>query len=226
VLVRENDLGTSLLFYGLFVVLLYIATERASWVIVGVLSFVGGAYVAYQLFGSVQTRVSLWLHPFASVNDATGYQLRQSLFGLGTGGIFGTGLGSGHPELVPQASDDFITTSFGEELGLFGLIGLLVLYAILVARGFAAGLAVRDAFGKLLAGGLSFLLALQLFVVVAGATRLLPETGLTTPFLSYGGSSLLGSWAILALLVRVSDAARRPATTPPAKAAQTALAST
>jgi cell division protein FtsW (lipid II flippase) len=220
VLVREDDLGTSLLFYGLFVVLLYIATERASWVIVGVLSFAGGAYVAYQIFGSVQTRVSVWLHPFSAVNDATGYQLRQSLFGLGTGGIFGAGLGSGHPELVPQAADDFITTSFGEEIGLFGLIGLLTLYAILVARGFAAGLAVRDAFGKLLAAGLSFLIALQLFVVVAGDTRLLPETGLTTPFLSYGGSSLLGSWTILALLVRISDAARRPATTPPARAAQ------
>jgi cell division protein FtsW (lipid II flippase) len=227
VLVRGHDLGTSLLFFGLFIVLLYVATERVSWVIVGVLLFVGGAYLAYQLFGTVQTRVDVWLHPFyTSPADVAagldpGYQLRQSLFGLGTGGIFGAGLGSGHPELVPLPATDYIISSFGEEIGLFGLIGLLVLYAIFVARGLAAGLAVRDAFGKLLACGLAFLFALQLFVVVSGVTRLLPETGLTTPFLSYGGSSLLGSWAILALLVRVSDAARRPATTPPAKAAET-----
>lgn len=220
VLVRGHDLGTSLLFFGLFIVLLYVATERASWVIVGALLFAGGAYVAYQLFGNVQTRVSVWLHTFSPHFDATAYQLRQSLFGLGTGGIFGAGLGSGHPELVPLPATDFIISSFGEEIGLFGLVGLLVLYALFVARGIAAGLAVRDAFGKLLAIGLAFLVALQLFVVVAGVTRLLPETGLTTPFLSYGGSSLLGSWIILALLLRVSDAARRPATTPPARAAE------
>jgi cell division protein FtsW (lipid II flippase) len=219
VLVRGHDLGTSLLFFGLFIVLLYVATERVSWVIVGVLLFAVGAYVAYQLFGTVQTRVGVWLHTFSPQYDNTGYQLRQSLFGLGTGGIFGAGLGSGHPELVPLPATDFIFSSFGEEIGLFGLIGLLVLYAVFVSRGLAAGLGVRDAFGKLLAMGLSFLFALQLFVVVAGVTRLLPETGLTTPFLSYGGSSLLGSWAILALLVRVSDAARRPATTPPSRPA-------
>jgi cell division protein FtsW (lipid II flippase) len=215
VLVRGHDLGTSLLFFGLFVVLLYVATERVSWVIVGVLMFVVGSYLAYKLFGTVQTRVGVWLHPFASVHDADGYQLRQSLFGLGTGGIFGAGLGNGHPELVPLPATDFIISSFGEETGLVGLAGLLVIYAVFVSRGLAAGLAVRDAFGKLLACGLSFLMALQLFVVVAGVTRLLPETGLTTPFLSYGGSSLLGSWIMLALLLRISDAARRPATTPP-----------
>jgi cell division protein FtsW (lipid II flippase) len=224
VLVRGHDLGTSLLFFGLFIVLMYVATERVSWVIVGILLFAVGAYVAYQLFGTVQTRVTVWLHPFAPLTKAQiaqgldpYYQLKQSLFGLGTGGIFGAGLGSGHPELVPAASTDYIIASFGEEIGLFGVIGLLVLYAVFVARGLAAGLGVRDSFGKMLAMGLSFLFALQLFVVVAGVTRLLPETGLTTPFLSYGGSTLLGSWALLALLVRVSDAARRPATTPPSR---------
>jgi cell division protein FtsW (lipid II flippase) len=220
VLVRGHDLGTSLLFFGLFVVLLYVATERVSWIIVGVLLFVAGAYLAYQLFGTVQQRVDLWLHVFNMNAYGPARQLQQSLFGLGTGGIFGAGLGKGHPELVPLPATDFIISSFGEELGLFGLTGLLVLYAVFVARGISAGLAVRDAFGKLLACGLAFLIALQVFVVVAGVTRLLPETGLTTPFLSYGGSSLLGSWIILALLLRISDAARRPATTPPAKAAE------
>jgi cell division protein FtsW (lipid II flippase) len=217
VLIRGHDLGTSLLFFGLFVVLLYVATERVSWVIVGGLLFAGGAYLAYQIFGTVQTRVSVWLHTFAPQYNDTAYQLRQSLFGLGTGGIFGAGLGNGHPELVPLPATDFIIASFGEEIGLFGLVGLLVLYGVFISRGFSAALGVRDAFGKLLAVGLSFLFALQLFVVVAGVTRLLPETGLTTPFLSYGGSSLLSSWAILALLVRISDAARRPATTPTPK---------
>src|SRR5690242_11550840 len=142
VLIRGHDLGTSLLFFGVFVVLLYVATERISWVIVGTLLFAGGAYLAYQLFGTVQTRVGVWLHTFAPQYDATGYQLRQSLFGLGTGGIFGTGLGNGHPELVPLPATDFIISSFGEEIGLFGLVGLLVLYGIFVSRGFAAALGV------------------------------------------------------------------------------------
>ncbi len=210
VLVRGHDLGTSLLFFGLFVVLLYIATERVGWVVVGLLLFAVGAYIAYQIFGTVQVRVAVWLHPFASAHAADGYQLRQSLFGLGTGGIFGTGLGAGHPELVPLPATDFIVSSFGEEIGLVGVVGLLTLYGVFVIRGASAALAVRDAFGKLLAMGLAFLVALQLFVVVAGVTRLLPETGLTTPFLSYGGSSLLSNWLLLGLLLRISDAARRP----------------
>jgi cell division protein FtsW (lipid II flippase) len=218
VLVRGHDLGTSLMFFGVFIVLLYVATERVGWVVVGTAMFVLGAYVSYQLFSTVQTRVGVWLHLFSAVHADDGYQLRQSLYGLGTGGLFGTGLGGGHPELVPLPATDFIVSSFGEEVGLFGLVAILMLYVLFVVRGIASALAVRDAFGKLLGIGLSFLVALQLFVVVAGVTRLLPETGLTTPFLSYGGSSLIGSYAILALLLRISDAARRPATTPPAKA--------
>jgi cell division protein FtsW (lipid II flippase) len=220
VLVRGHDLGTSLLFFGLFVVLLYVATERVSWIIVGVLLFAAGAWAAYQIFGTVRERVDLWLHLFDYPPGGAALQMQQSLFGLGTGGIFGTGLGSGHPELVPLSQSDFIFSAFGEELGLFGLAALLVLYGVFVFRGVSAGLAVRDSFGKLLACGLAFLIGFQVFVVIAGVTRLLPETGLTTPFLSYGGSSLLGSWAILALLVRVSDAARRPATTPPPRTAE------
>jgi cell division protein FtsW (lipid II flippase) len=223
VLVVGHDLGTSLLFFGLFIMMLYVATERVSWVILGVLLFAGGAYVAYQIFGTVQERVGLWLHVFQMNQYGPAQQLQQSLFGLGTGGIFGAGLGSGHPELVPLATTDYIIASFGEEIGLFGLAGLLVLYGLLVSRGFATSLAVRDSFGKLLAAGLAFLIALQVFVVVAGVTRLLPETGLTAPFLSYGGSSLLGSWIVLALLVRISDAARRPATTPPSRTAESEL---
>ena len=215
VLVRGHDLGMALMYFGVFVVLLYVATERVGWVIVGVLLFVVGCYVSYQLFGTVQTRVGVWLHLFAPQHADDGYQLRQSLFGLGTGGIFGAGLGGGNPELVPLPATDFIVSSFGEEIGLFGLVAILMLYVLFVVRGMAAALAVRDAFGKLLATGLSFLVGLQVFVVVAGVTRLLPETGLTTPFLSYGGSSLVGSYAILALLLRISDAARRPTTVPP-----------
>jgi cell division protein FtsW (lipid II flippase) len=216
VLVRGHDLGTSLLFFGVFIVLLYVATERVSWVVVGALLFAGGAYVAYQLFGTVQQRVSVWLHTFAPQYQGNlSYQPQQALFSLGTGGIFGTGLGGGHPELVPLATTDYIIASFGEELGLFGLAAILLLYALFVARGVAAGLAVRDSFGKLLAIGLAFLMGMQVFVVVAGVTRLLPETGLTSPFLSYGGSSLLASYVLLALLLRISDSARRPADTPP-----------
>lgn len=214
VLVRNHDLGTSLMFFGLFVVLIYVATERVSWVIIGVVLFVGGCFISYHLFGTVKERVDVWLHVFRYTQDQ-GYQMSQSLFGLGTGGLFGAGLGGGRPELVPVAKSDFILASFGEELGLFGLVAILAIYIVFISRGFATALAVRDSFGKLLVTGLSFSLGLQLFVVAGGISRLLPETGLTTPFLSYGGSSLVANFGLLALMLRVSDAARRPPTVAP-----------
>ncbi len=211
VLVFEKDLGTSLLFFGLFVAMLYVATERRSWIAIGLGLFFSGCYLAYLLFPNFQNRVTLWLDPFApGLSD----QVARSLMGLAFGGLTGTGLGRGYPTFnYAEANSDFIMSSFGEELGLVGLTAMIALFAIIVERGLRIAIACRDGFGKLLATGLAFSICLQCFVVLGGITRVIPLTGLTTPFLSAGGSSLLANWAIIALLLRISDQARRPAVT-------------
>jgi len=210
VLVFERDLGTSLLFFGLFVTMLYVATMRWSWLVLGVVLFGAGAFGAYQMFSHVQSRVTVWLDPWPYA-ETGGYQIIQSLYGLANGGILGAGLGQGFPTLVPFANTDFIFAALGEELGLTGLFAILLLYAVIIERGLRTAIASRDPFGQLLAAGLSITLALQVFVIVGGVTKLIPLTGLTTPFLSYGGSSLVANWVIIAILLRISDRSRRPA---------------
>jgi cell division protein FtsW (lipid II flippase) len=214
VLVLQKDLGTSLLLFGAFIIMLYIATQRTAWVLIGVLLFVGGAFLAGQIFSHVGDRFEVWLDPsnneFYERPYGGSYQLMEGLFGLGSGGILGTGLGQGHPYRIPLSFSDFIFPATGEELGLTGLMALLMIYALIVERGLRTALAARDPFSKLLAGGLSFILAWQVFIIVGGVTNLIPLTGLVTPFMSQGGSALLANWILIALLVRMSDAARRP----------------
>ena len=211
VLIFQRDLGTSLLYFGLFLVMIYVATGRASWVILGLGLFVGGALVASQTLGYVQGRFNAWLDPFnPTYYDAIGgsYQLVQGMFGLAHGELIGTGLGQGRPYLTPLADSDYIIASLGEELGLAGLFVIFGLYLLFVARGMRIGFAGQDDFGRLLAVGLSFVIALQVFIVVGGVTRIIPLTGLTTPFLAAGGSSLVANWIIVALLLRLSDTVR------------------
>ncbi|WP_030170538.1 FtsW/RodA/SpoVE family cell cycle protein [Spirillospora albida] len=256
VLFMQKDLGTALLYFGLFISMLYIATQRVSWVMIGVGLLAAGVFIATLLpfMGHVNQRIDIWQNPkpyfdggclmesgkVVPVNpdteiykkwDAKGdpspgfsacvselggeysdsAQLMKGLFSLGQGGVLGTGLGQGEPWRTPLSFSDFIFDSMGEELGLTGLMALLLMYALIVQRGMKTAVAARDPFLKLFAGGVSFVLALQVFVIVGGVTKLIPLTGLTTPFLSQGGSSLMANWILIAILVRMSHDARKPA---------------
>jgi cell division protein FtsW (lipid II flippase) len=211
VLVFQRDLGTSLLYFGLFLAMLYIATNRILWLGLGGGLFVVGAAGAASQLGYVQGRLQGWLDSFnPEIYNAQGgsYQLVQGLFGFAEGGFIGEGLGQGQPDFVPLANSDYIVAALGEELGIFGVFALLALYLLLVSRGFRVGFTGTDDFGRLLSSGLAFVLALQVFVVIGGITRVIPVTGLTTPFLAAGGSSLVANWIIVALLLRLSDEAR------------------
>lgn len=211
VLVFQRDLGTSLLYFGLFLAMLYVATNRILWLVIGGSLFFAGAAVAASQLSYVQGRIDGWLDSFnPAVYDAVGgsYQLVQGMFGMAEGGFIGSGLGQGQPNLVPLANSDYIVAALGEELGLFGIFGLLALYLLLVSRGFRVGFTGTDDFGRLLSTGLAFVLALQVFIVIGGITRIIPVTGLTTPFLAAGGSSLVANWIIVVLLLRLSDDAR------------------
>jgi cell division protein FtsW (lipid II flippase) len=206
VLIFERDLGSSLLLFSLFLVLLYVATERPGWLVVGTILFVIGALASYEMFGHVRVRVERWQHPF---NDFGG-QVAETLFGMGWGGILGRGLGAGRPELIVYSRSDSIIGAFAEELGLTGLMVILLVFLLIVERGLRMALACRDVFGKLIAAGLAMSFVVQVFVVIGGVTDLIPLTGLTTPFMSLGGTSLVANWAIIGLLLRISDQARRP----------------
>jgi cell division protein FtsW (lipid II flippase) len=211
VIVGEHDLGTGLLLFGMFVAMLYVATGRTSWIVLGLLLAAVGAYAASRILSYVQGRITNWLDAFQGdlYNERGGsFQVVNGVFGLAHGGLFGTGLGQGRPDITPAANSDFIIASLGEELGLVGVFAILCLYLLFVSRGFRIGYSGPDDFGKLLAVGLSFVFALQVFIVVGGVMRVIPETGLTTPFLAAGGSSLVANWMIAALLLRISDTIR------------------
>ncbi|RSX49020.1 FtsW/RodA/SpoVE family cell cycle protein [Bifidobacterium callimiconis] len=213
VLVLQHDLGTSLMFFAMFVSMLYVATGQKSWIMIGFVGFAVGAVAAASLFSHVGNRVNAWLHPYDNkVYNAIGgsFQLVQGRFGLATGGMTGTGLGQGHPTVTPYANSDFIYASLGEELGIAGLFAVLALYLIIIGTGMIIAMKVTDGFGKLLASGLVFTMAFQVFTVVGGVTGVIPLTGLTLPYLAAGGSSLIANCVLASLLLVISNAANKP----------------
>jgi cell division protein FtsW (lipid II flippase) len=204
IMVRETDLGQAMIVFALCAVMLYVATDRAAYTLLAAVLFVGASVIAYQAFGHVQTRVQTWIDPFHYANDK-GYQLVQGLFGFAAGGFAGTGLGLGNPKQIPNAATDFVFAAIGEELGLLGAVAILIALLLVIGAGLRIAMRAERPFPKLFATGLTAIIGLQSFVIIGGVTRTIPLTGVTLPFISYGGSSLVANWVILALLLRISD---------------------
>ncbi|GFK20424.1 FtsW/RodA/SpoVE family cell cycle protein [Corynebacterium glutamicum] len=209
IMAGANDFGPALLLFTTVLAMVYLATGRGSWLLIGAVLVAIGAFAVYQVSSKIQERVQNFVDPVAHY-DTTGYQLSQSLFGMSWGGITGTGIGQGYPNMIPVVHSDFILAAIGEELGLIGLAAIIVLFGVFVTRGMRTATLARDSYGKLVASGLSMTIMIQIFVVVAGISSLMPMTGLTTPFMSQGGSSLMANYILMAIILRISDSARRP----------------
>ena len=208
VMVAEQDLGSSLLFFTLFVVMIWVATERASYLVIGAALFAGAAYTAWRMFSHVQDRVTIWRNPWPQY-EGKGYQIIQAMFALANGGTGGTGLGLGSPNKIPEVKNDFIFAAIGEEMGLIGATAVLIAFLLIIGAGLRIAMRSERPFEKLLATGLTAIVGVQAFIIIGGVIRLVPLTGITLPFVSYGGSSLLANYVLLALLVRVSDSTAR-----------------
>ncbi len=204
VLVFERDLGSSMLFFAVFASMLYMATERSAYLLGSLVLFAGGSTIAYHLFGHVRERVQAWLNPW-HIAQTGGYQIIQAWYGFAAGGAFGKGIGLGVPDRIPYASTDFVFAAIGEELGLIGTIGIVIAFLLIVGAGFRIAVESPRPFAKLFAAGLTTIIGLQTFIIIGGVTRMIPLTGITLPFVSYGGSSLVANFVILALLLRMSD---------------------
>lgn len=207
-MVGLKDLGASLLIFSLFVAMLWVATERTAYLVIGVVLFAGAAYAAWRLFDNVQTRVAIWRDPWPQY-EGKGYQIVQAMFAFANGGTAGTGLGLGTPNKIPEVKNDFIFAAFGEELGLFGATAIIIAFLLIVGAGFRTAIRSERPFEKILAVGLTTILGLQAFIIIGGVIRVVPLTGITLPFVSYGGSSLLSNYVLLALLIRISDSTAR-----------------
>lgn len=208
VMVGERDLGSSLLFFTLFVVMMWVATERITYLVLGLVMFAAAAVIAWRTFGHVQTRVDMWLDPWSDEYNR-GFQIVQAIYGLGDGGVTGTGLGRGSPGKVPLAESDFIFAAIGEELGMLGGTAVLIAYLLIIGAGLRVAVRTDRTFEKLLATGLTTIVGIQAFIIVGGVLKVVPLTGITLPFVSYGGSSLLSNYVLIALLLRLSDAGAR-----------------
>lgn len=206
-LILEKDLGASLIFFGIFITMLFISTSNIKYILTGIVAFFAAGGLSYLMFSHIRIRFKIWLNPW-KYRDGSGYQIIQSLIAIATGGMFGTGIGLGHPYLIPEAHNDFIFAAICEELGLLGGIALILLYLMLIYRGFRTALHARDGYSMLVAIGISSMIGFQVFVIIGGVIKLIPLTGITLPFVSYGGSSMILNFASLGVLQKISESGR------------------